>query len=68
MLEAVETQAPLEPSVVHVAPDPSGGWLVEADDGRIISSHDALATATREARAYATPRGWDVVVHDRGIA
>jgi hypothetical protein len=57
----------VEPGVVHVAPDPRGGWLIETDDGRIISSHDALATATREARAYAAPRRWEVVVHDRGI-
>jgi hypothetical protein len=67
MLKAVEAQAPVEASVVHVAPDPRGGWLIETDDGRIISSYDALATAQREASAYAAPLGWDVVVHDRGI-
>jgi hypothetical protein len=67
MLKAVETQAPAEAGVVHVAPDPRGGWLIETGDGCIISSHNALATATREAHAYATPRGWEVVVHDRGI-
>ena len=62
------TKAPVAASVVHVASDPRGGWLVETEVGRIICSHETLATAGREAHAYAEPRGADVMVHDRGIA
>jgi hypothetical protein len=54
--------------LLHIAPDPGGGWLVEADDHQIVaSSYDELDEAVRDAHAYvAAHRGWRVVVHDHG--
>jgi hypothetical protein len=51
--------------VLHVAPDPRGGWLVEAEDHRINpSSYEDLESARQEAQSYAAAHGWRVVVHD----
>jgi hypothetical protein len=64
MLSEFETELPVQAGVVHVAPDPRGGWLVEAD-GCIIASYDTLGAAKVEAYAYAAHKRARVIVHDR---
>ena len=55
----------LDRGVLHVGPDPRGGWLVEAEDHRIVpSSYQDLEHARREAQSYATAYGWRLIVHD----
>ena len=56
--------------VLHVAPDPHGGWLVEAGDRCIpTSSYEDFAEAIRDAQDYAAAHvGWRVVVRDHASA
>lgn len=51
--------------VLHVAPDPGRGWLVEAGNRRMaVSSYPDLEQARSEAEAYAAAHGWRLIVHD----
>ena len=54
--------------ILHVAPDPRGGWVVEAGDHSIwASTYATREQACREAGAL-IERGWRMVVHPHPAA
>jgi hypothetical protein len=61
-------QTPTEDGVLHVAPDPRGGWLVEATHQSLPANNYATRQeACRQASAYVA-HGWRLVIHEHPAA